>query len=88
MIDDQARKAALDNAVAGYARQGWRMEARGEYQATIAKGKNHSHLLHLVLTIITLGVWLLVWIPLALFGGLKQRLLSVDDAGRVHDTKV
>jgi hypothetical protein len=28
-----------------------------------------NHLLHLILRILTAGLWLLVWIPLTLFGG-------------------
>jgi hypothetical protein len=28
-----------------------------------------NHLLHLILTILTAGLWLLIWIPLMLFGG-------------------
>jgi hypothetical protein len=84
----EERKAALDRAVQKYAQAGWRMEARGELQATVAKGKNTGHLLHLVLSLVTLGAWLVVWLLVVVFGGLKQRLLSVDDAGLVHDTKV
>ncbi len=84
----EERKAALDRAVQGYAKSGWRMEARGELQATVAKGKNTSHLLHLVLSIVTAGIWLVVWLLVAVLGGLKRRVLSVDEAGVVHDAKV
>lgn len=82
------RKARLDTAVQQYARGGWRMEARSDFQATVAKGKNTNHLLHVVLSLITLGAWLVVWLLVAVLGGLKRRLLTVDDYGNVTDTKV
>jgi hypothetical protein len=49
------RKAGLDRTLQRYGAEGWRIETRSEFQATIAKGKQHSHGLHLFLTIITVG---------------------------------
>lgn len=77
------RKAILDAAVANTVSGGWRVESRTDFQAVLVKGKNHSHLLHLILTILTLGLWLLVWIPLGIFGGEKRATMTVDAAGRV-----
>lgn len=77
------RKAILDAAVANTVSGGWRVESRTDFQAVLVKGKNHSHVLHLILTLITLGLWLLVWIPLAVFGGEKRAVLTVDADGRV-----
>ena len=31
-----------------------------------------NHILHLILTIVTLGLWLIVWVPLSLFQGKPQ----------------
>lgn len=47
------------------------------------KGKPTNHVLHLILSIITLGVWIPVWICVVIFAGEKQRFVSVDEYGRV-----
>ena len=83
------RRDELDRRLQMYAAGGWRVESRSDYQATIAKGKNHSHGLHLALTIITGGIWgVLVWLPLSVFGGLKRRMVSVDSSGQALDQKL
>jgi hypothetical protein len=83
------RKAQLDSALQRYGASGWRTENRSDFQATIAKGKEHSHLLHLLLTIFTLGLWgLFVWLPLSIFGGLKRRMVTVDAYGNVDEQKL
>ena len=78
------RKALLARAVADRVHMGWRVESQTDYQATMAKGKNHSHGIHLFLTIVTACLWLLVWIPLAVFGGEKRAVLSIDESGRLR----
>lgn len=85
-MSGEQRTAALERYVSEAGRQGWRVQSMSASQAQLVKGKHHSHILHLVLTLITLGLWLLVWIPLAVFGGEKQRLVTVDEFGRVHES--
>jgi hypothetical protein len=82
------RKAILDRRLSEAGAQGWRIENRSDFQATVAQGKPIHHILHLVLTILTAGLWLIVWICLAIFGGVKRRLLSVDDFGNIIDQKI
>jgi len=82
------RKADLDAALARFGAQGWRIESRSEFQATIAKGQRLNNVLHLILTIITAGLWAIVWILLAIFKGEKRQLVTVDDFGNIVATKV
>ena len=82
------RKAILDRTLAQAGSKGWRIENRSDFQATVAKGNPVHHLLHLILSIITLGLWLIVWFLLALLGGVKRRLLTVDEFGKISDTRV
>jgi hypothetical protein len=82
------RKAQLDAHLAALAGQGWRIENRSDFQATIAKGHRTNHILHLILTIVTLGLWLIVWILMAIIGGEKRRLASVDPYGNFTTTKI
>jgi hypothetical protein len=82
------RKAILDRTLADRGAQGWRIETRSDYQATIASGNRINHVLHLILTIITAGLWGIVWILLAIFGGIKRRIITVDEYGNVVDRKI
>jgi len=82
------RKAILDQRLANAGAQGWRIENRSDYQATIAKGKPVHHLLHLFLTVITAGLWAIVWIILAITGGVKRHLLTIDEYGNAVEQKI
>jgi hypothetical protein len=85
---DAERKAQLDAALQQAGARGWRIENRSDFQATIAHGKEVSHLLHFFLTLITLGIWLIAWFGLGLFGGVKRQLLTVDEYGNVVAQKL
>ena len=42
--------------------------------------KRWNHVLHLILTLVTLGFWGIVcWIALAIFGGEKRQMITVHD---------
>jgi hypothetical protein len=62
---------------------GWRVQSQTQTQAQLVKGKPTNHLLHLILTIITVGLWAIVWILTVLFAGQKQKFASVDEYGRL-----
>ena len=78
------RKALLAQAVANAVRQGARIEAQSDYQAIVVQGKPVNHILHLILTLVTLGFWVIVWIILVLTGGEKRRTITVDEWGNVN----
>ena len=82
------RKAILDRALQLDGAQGWRIETRSDFQATIAKGNRLNNTLHLILTIVTAGLWGIVWILLALFGGIKRRMVTIDEYGNIVDNKL
>jgi len=52
--------------------------------ALLVQGRRPNHLLHLILTVLTLGLWLFVWIGLAVFGGEKRMVLVVEENGEVR----
>lgn len=60
-----------------------RIESQTDFQAVVVTGKRPNHLLHLILTLLTVGLWVFVWIGVAIFGGEKRRVVSVDDFGQV-----
>lgn len=81
-VSTEERRQLMDQAVVEFTSGGWRVESRTDYQATFAKGHRHSHGLHLFLSIVTLGLWLFVWVPLSVFGGEKRRTVWVDEYGQ------
>jgi hypothetical protein len=82
------RKTILDRTLADRGAQGWRIETRSDFQATIATGKPVHHLLHLILTIVTAGLWAIVWILLAIFGGVKRHIITIDEYGNIVEQKI
>jgi hypothetical protein len=78
------RKEILARAIHTQVAQGARVESQSDYQAILVKGHRPNHLLHLVLTILTLGVWGFVWLGVIAFGGEKRMSASVDDWGNTN----
>lgn len=80
-------RQALVSAIAREARGGWHVESQSDVQATLVKGKPTNHVLHVILCIVTLGLWIPVWILVAIFAGQKHELLTVQPDGTVVTTK-
>lgn len=87
-IADNARIALLDAEVADWIREGWRVESRSDFQAVMVSGKSVNHLLHLVLALVTAGLWLFVWLVLVLTGGEDRELLQVNAFGEITSEEV
>jgi nitrate reductase alpha subunit len=60
-----------------------RVAHQSDTEAVIITGKPVNHILHLILSVLTLGLWLVVWLIVGIRGGEKQLKLSVDEYGRV-----
>jgi hypothetical protein len=60
-------------------RSGLADRVSSDFQATIAKGKETSHVLHLLLTIFTVGLWLIPWLVLGVAGGVKRKMITIDE---------
>lgn len=82
------RKQALARAIQTEVAGGSRIESQGDYQAVAVRGHRVNHVLHLILSLVTLGAWLIVWLALVLFAGEKRRLMSVDEYGNLTVQKV
>ena len=80
------RRARLNQAVADYVRNGWRVESQGDGYAVVVFGNRPNHILHLILTLVTFGLWAIIWIIIALSSGEKRRTIQVDDFGNVITT--
>ena len=84
----EERRALLANALQGQVAGGARIESQSDYQAVIVQGHRVNHLLHFFIGIFTLGLWWLVWIVIAITGGEKRQMATVDEFGNVYMQKV
>ena len=83
------RKELLARSVQSHVAQGYRVEsAAGDYGAVLAKGHKPNHLMHLVITLLTAGVWLVGWLIRIAMGGEKRLMIAVDEYGNVLPQKI
>jgi len=87
-MSTEDRRAILDRELVAIATRGYRVETRSEFQATVVRGSRPSHVLHLILSLVTLGIWLIVWALVALGPGEERFVLVVDERGHVTGTRV
>ena len=67
------RRAEATCDVAELTKIGWRIEAETERDVVIVRSHRVNHLLHFIVGLFTLGLWWIVWIIIAIFGGEKRR---------------
>ena len=85
MVTVDAR-AALDRAVANELAGGAELVSQTSTNAVLTKGKKVNHILHLLLSVITAGIWLIVWAILVATNKPQRIVLSVTDQGVVERT--
>ena len=76
-LDLDERQAVLSTEIAQWVGRGYRVESQSEIQAVLVKGKPTNHVLHLLLSVFTLGLWLIVWL---IVGGQTFRRLVLNVA--------
>lgn len=92
--DDETRRSALAVALGHQAAVGGVVADRGDYWAIVTAfdhGTSVQHGLHAVLTLLTCGLWLPVWIVIAVTAkGPQHRTYryEVDRSGRVQMTEL
>lgn len=83
-MSDEDRHKALAGVIHNKVlNEGYRVESESQFEAVLVTGKKTNHVLHLILSIITLGLWLIPWALIALVGGEQRRLQWVDESGQV-----
>ncbi|WP_217913184.1 hypothetical protein [Miltoncostaea marina] len=78
-----ARSRALARALREQVAGGARIEAWYDGGAVTVRGRRPNHVLHLLITLFSVGLWDLVWIALAILGGEQRSIISVDEGGEV-----
>jgi len=76
-------RAALDRAVANELASGAELVSQAGTNAVLTKGKKVNHILHLILSVLTAGIWLIVWAILVVTNKPQRIVLSVNDQGHV-----
>lgn len=84
MATDAVRRAALDARIARELADGATLESQSGYNAVLVKGKKVNHILHLILSVITAGFWLIVWAILVLTNRRQRIVLHANEAGVVE----
>lgn len=79
-----AQGSPLDQDISTLQSTGWAVESRSTHQATVVSGAPVNHILHLLLTLFTCGLWSVVWMAVSMFGGQKRIYLRMDEYGRVY----
>ena len=86
MVPDSIRTFLLGQALQQEVLAGGRVEAQGEFSAVVRfGGKPVNHILHLLLSLITFGLWVVVWVILAISSATSKYTvtLTVDEYGDV-----
>lgn len=85
-LTDQRRAQILDREIRAQICLGSRLESRTGSTATIVSGRPLNDTMHMLLSVMTLGLWLPAWVLMTAFGGEQRRVLRVNADGTVTNT--
>lgn len=77
------RTAILQAVLVQYTGSNVQVVAQSPYSATLVNRANPQHVLHLILTLLTCGLWLLVWLIVAASTHDTTMRVFVDEQGKV-----
>jgi hypothetical protein len=78
---DTERKSILEKQVISYVSRGWRLDTQTDFAAVFSSGKRLNHILHLILSLVTFGFWIIFWIVIGLTNKIAITTVSVDKFG-------
>jgi hypothetical protein len=84
---DAERQLVLQKKIADYTAMGWEFKSQSQFSAVFIKRKKVNHILHLILSVVTSGFWLLVWLALVLINMnaiAETKVISIDERGLVQ----
>ena len=83
----EQRRAILAQQVQQAVGRGLRVETQSDTMAVVVNGKPVNHILHLILSVFSLGLWLIPWLIMVVAGGERRTMISVDEFGNVLQQK-
>lgn len=75
----------LVNTVQAHIMRGGRVESQTDQMAVVVYGKQPNHILHVLLCVITVGLWIPVWLILYSTQRERRYVITVDSNGGVHE---
>ena len=78
------QRRVLAEAVTREVQRGNRVESQSDYQAVLVSATKVNHLLHLILSIITAGLWIPIWLLVAVVNQGSRTVLTVDENGNLN----
>ncbi|GAA0958720.1 ComEA family DNA-binding protein [Actinocorallia libanotica] len=76
-------EAVLHSVISQHVAMGWRLESRMGNQVVFVRGGQTNHVAHALITFLLCGLWLPIWIVLAVVEQEKRTAVSVDQHGRL-----
>ncbi|MET0492930.1 MAG: hypothetical protein ABW000_07330 [Actinoplanes sp.] len=77
----------LDSEVARHVAVGWAVESRSDTMAVVVSTAKPNHVLHLLLTLVTCGLWAVVWFVIAVTSKTRRVSLVLNPDGTVTRTQ-
>ncbi len=82
VLTDSQRKQRLEYRIVQYLKDGWMAERVGDFQAVVTYEDKINHVVHAILSLITFGFWLLIWLFLSLTKKTTRRTIRVNEYGQ------
>lgn len=73
---EQLTSVALHAQIKQAVRRGWRVESQTASQVVLVKGHRPNHILHLLLSVVTVGIWIPIWLIVAVTSREKRRVVT------------
>jgi hypothetical protein len=83
---DPNRISRLTQAIGAHVVVGWAVETQTDTMAVLKSGSKPNHVLHLLLTLATCGLWAIVWLPLGLTQKERRLTLTLNPDGSVSSS--
>ncbi len=87
-VSTSERRELLAGVVNTQVASGYRIESQVDFLVVLVRGNRVNHVLHLLITLFTCGLWGLVWLILVVAGGEKRLKVSVDEWGNINSSRV
>lgn len=90
-LDDESRLSILSREINARLMGGWLLINRDDSNASAIlgrPGKSVNHILHLLLSLLTFGLWVFIWILLTIFQTREKRVsIWIDPFGKCIERK-
>ena len=78
---DDERKAILSEFVLKQVSVGWHIELQEDFRAVLSKKPKTNHVVHFILSLLTAGFWLIIWLFIAIGSKTQTHTYRVDSYG-------